>query len=830
LADELSDDGESSDDEEVPTMISEDGRCGEKYGVCEEGYCCSKYGWCGDSEEFCDIEQGCQSKYGECHKNKNVLTKSTTTSTPSPIEHPYRCGEGNGSCPDGYCCSKYGWCGTEEQYCDPEQGCQSEFGKCYNTSKTTTRKTTRKTTTTTTMPSETVQQYQCGEGIGSCPDGYCCSRYGWCGTRDEYCDPEQGCQSEFGKCNNVTKPTPTSVHQYQCGEGIGSCPDGYCCSRYGWCGTKNEYCDPEQGCQSEFGKCNNTTKKTTTTTTTSTPTETVHQYQCGEGIGSCPDGYCCSKYGWCGTKDEYCDPEQGCQSEFGKCNNTAKTASIHYQCGEGIGSCPDGYCCSRYGWCGTKNEYCDPEQGCQSEFGKCNNTTKKTTTTTTTTKTSTPTETVHQYQCGEGIGSCPDGYCCSRYGWCGTKNEYCDPEQGCQSGFGKCNNTTKKTTTTTTTSTPTETVHQYQCGEGIGSCPDGYCCSKYGWCGTKDEYCDPEQGCQSEFGKCNNTAKTTSIHYQCGESIGSCPDGYCCSRYGWCGTKNEYCDLEQGCQSEFGKCNNTTKKTTITLPVNTSSTITTTTTTTATINRSITTSSTQRTGKCGKGYGSCPSGYCCNKYGWCGVSDTHCNVKNGCQSEFGACKDDNNAWITTTAVPQATTTLNSQQSPTISADYKCGEGIGKCPNGLCCSKYGYCGSSNSHCAVDQGCQSEFGQCNGDNNKSTPEGNNEGRCGQGIGSCKEGFCCSKYGYCGSSDSYCSVDQGCQSEYGTCNNNEIKKLTSRDNSSSHLWRCGEGIGSCQQGYCCSSNGLCGKSNDHCSLAKGCQSKYGECSNEN
>jgi len=647
LADELSDDGESSDDEEVPTMISEDGRCGEKYGVCEEGYCCSKYGWCGDSEEFCDIEQGCQSKYGECHKNKNVLTKSTTTSTPSPIEHPYRCGEGNGSCPDGYCCSKYGWCGTEEQYCDPEQGCQSEFGKCYNTSKTTTRKTTRKTTTTTTMPSETVQQYQCGEGIGSCPDGYCCSRYGWCGTRDEYCDPEQGCQSEFGKCNNVTKPTPTSVHQYQCGEGIGSCPDGYCCSRYGWCGTKNEYCDPEQGCQSEFGKCNNTTKKTTTTTTTSTPTETVHQYQCGEGIGSCPDGYCCSKYGWCGTKDEYCDPEQGCQSEFGKCNNTAKT---------------------------------------------------------------------------------------------------------------------------------------------------------------------------------------TSIHYQCGESIGSCPDGYCCSRYGWCGTKNEYCDLEQGCQSEFGKCNNTTKKTTITLPVNTSSTITTTTTTTATINRSITTSSTQRTGKCGKGYGSCPSGYCCNKYGWCGVSDTHCNVKNGCQSEFGACKDDNNAWITTTAVPQATTTLNSQQSPTISADYKCGEGIGKCPNGLCCSKYGYCGSSNSHCAVDQGCQSEFGQCNGDNNKSTPEGNNEGRCGQGIGSCKEGFCCSKYGYCGSSDSYCSVDQGCQSEYGTCNNNEIKKLTSRDNSSSHLWRCGEGIGSCQQGYCCSSNGLCGKSNDHCSLAKGCQSKYGECSNEN
>ncbi|OUM60965.1 carbohydrate-binding module family 18 protein [Piromyces sp. E2] len=34
------------------------------YGVCPEGQCCSKYGWCGITDEHCSV--GCQRDYGEC--------------------------------------------------------------------------------------------------------------------------------------------------------------------------------------------------------------------------------------------------------------------------------------------------------------------------------------------------------------------------------------------------------------------------------------------------------------------------------------------------------------------------------------------------------------------------------------------------------------------------------------------------------------------------------------------------------------------------------------------------------------------------------------------
>jgi len=150
--------------------------------------------------------------------------------------------------------------------------------------------------------------------------------------------------------------------------------------------------------------------------------------------------------------------------------------------------------------------------------------TKKTTTTTTTTTTIKPTST--NGKCGEGYGNCPTGKCCSKYGWCGKTSDYCDIAKGCQSEFGQCNNTTtKKTTTTTTTTTTKKTTKKTkkttttattttkkteptvsttgQCGNGYGKCPNGECCSKYGWCGKSNKHCAVDQGCQSEFGKCN---------------------------------------------------------------------------------------------------------------------------------------------------------------------------------------------------------------------------------------------------------------------------------------------------------------------------------------
>eukprot|EP00833_Pecoramyces_ruminatium_P017380 jgi/Orpsp1_1/1191412/evm.model.d7180000085589.1 len=47
----------------------------------------------------------------------------------------------------------------------------------------------------TTLPSKEVK---CGNGIGNCPSGQCCSKDGVCGTMDDHCGT--GCQSSYGRC------------------------------------------------------------------------------------------------------------------------------------------------------------------------------------------------------------------------------------------------------------------------------------------------------------------------------------------------------------------------------------------------------------------------------------------------------------------------------------------------------------------------------------------------------------------------------------------------------------------------------------------------------
>jgi len=46
-----------------------------------------------------------------------------------------------------------------------------------------------------------------------------------------------------------------------------------------------------------------------------------------------------------------------------------------------------------------------------------------------------------------------------------------------------------------------------------------------------------------------------SIDGKCGPENGHavCPNGLCCSQYGYCGSTSDYCS--EGCQSEFGRCN-----------------------------------------------------------------------------------------------------------------------------------------------------------------------------------------------------------------------------------------------------------------------------------
>jgi len=87
-------------------------------------------------------------------------------------------------------------------------------------------------------------------------------------------------------------------------------------------------------------------------------------------------------------------------------------------------------------------------------------------------------------------------------------------------------------------------------------CLDNECCSRYGYCGVTNEYCDI--GCQSGFGICNpsdsgNISPILSPNGTCGRNNGySWKPGYCCSQYGYCGATTDHCGT--GCQSDFGEC------------------------------------------------------------------------------------------------------------------------------------------------------------------------------------------------------------------------------------------------------------------------------------
>jgi len=229
------------------------GRCGVVFGKCGSEECCSEYGYCGRSEKHCGA--GCQSEFGVCNHqgNKENIPVSTV---------PDRCGPSYGRCPgENECCSKYGYCGTSDDHCKVD--CQSNYGLCLDNNSSTTPVTTTKTkskvtrTTSKKVPVSTVNG-KCGASYGACPENECCSKYGYCGTDNEYCGA--GCQSGFGICG-TTKPkasttkksTPTGKTTGKCGPGYGSCAKNYCCSKYGYCGNSNEYCGA--GCQSEFGIC-----------------------------------------------------------------------------------------------------------------------------------------------------------------------------------------------------------------------------------------------------------------------------------------------------------------------------------------------------------------------------------------------------------------------------------------------------------------------------------------------------------------------------------------------------------------------------------------------
>ncbi|KAH6591880.1 hypothetical protein BASA50_008393 [Batrachochytrium salamandrivorans] len=95
-----------------------------------------------------------------------------------------------------------------------------------------------------------------------------------------------------------------------------------------------------------------------------------------------------------------------------------------------------------------------------------------------------------------------------------------------------------------------------KCGKKAGSrCGEGSCCSKFDFCGTTKEHCDV--GCQSVFGSCDPTLPVRHLKLsrngKCGRGTNlKCRSDTCCSQFGFCGTTNEHCRAD--CQSAFGLC------------------------------------------------------------------------------------------------------------------------------------------------------------------------------------------------------------------------------------------------------------------------------------
>ncbi|OUM57545.1 carbohydrate-binding module family 18 protein [Piromyces sp. E2] len=291
--------------------------------------------------------------------------------------------------------------------------------------------------------------------------------------------------------------------------------------------------------------------------------------------------------------------------------------------------------------------------------------------------------------------------------------------------------------------------------------------------------------------------------------------------------------------------------------------------------RSIETLPISMDGRCGEGIAICREGFCCSKLGWCGNSDLHCKIEEGCQVQFGMCRGVSVVEEKPTEGPTepvvsedeepTETIINDDKGDEFDEDSedddviagKCGIGYGSCKEGYCCSKYGWCGKSEAYCDLNLGCQSEFGICDNDKTVFDEEDSEDdkedipssdelpiskdGKCGEGIAVCGEGYCCSKFGWCGKTDLYCNIEEGCQSEFGICNppkandNNEKPRESDDQASDDELpiskdGRCGPGIAVCGDGNCCSSFGWCGKTDDYCKIEKGCQPDYGNCTSTN
>jgi len=89
--------------------IITNGQCGKSFGRWPSGKCCNKYGWYGTDENYCSASSGYNIEFGDCTSDEN--------SNPSNV----KCGEKDGKCPSSQYCNKDGYWGEGNSYCSSEK-------------------------------------------------------------------------------------------------------------------------------------------------------------------------------------------------------------------------------------------------------------------------------------------------------------------------------------------------------------------------------------------------------------------------------------------------------------------------------------------------------------------------------------------------------------------------------------------------------------------------------------------------------------------------------------------------------------------------------------
>ncbi|ORX75479.1 hypothetical protein BCR32DRAFT_329792 [Anaeromyces robustus] len=207
-------------------------KCGSDYGSCPNNLCCSSNNICGKTDNHCNLSKGCQLQYGLCYEDLGDDDGNNNT----------KCGPNYGSCPDNLCCSKQGYCGKTDDYCNVLNGCQNEYGLCYEYDDDDDDN------------DDDGNIKECGEGYGSCSNSKCCSKNGRCGTTDDYCNINKGCQIDYGLCYKPISDIREGSGK-PCGRNYGSCDFPECCSKSDKCVLGTNECLESNGCQNDYGLC-----------------------------------------------------------------------------------------------------------------------------------------------------------------------------------------------------------------------------------------------------------------------------------------------------------------------------------------------------------------------------------------------------------------------------------------------------------------------------------------------------------------------------------------------------------------------------------------------